>query len=644
MNSGAYPRGDLDLYALPPAFGMHIEVTETEILIVAHDDPGRGRPHFGLLFPVEDRGGFLDPTGDPERDPCFFHLPEPDADVNSPQSAASQGLVVKKAHKFEAFEESTHFAFRILREEWPTTLGKDCLMLLCYYQTEGVGGYAPPVAGCPDRLTGKISATMEAAADKPIVDGLKTAERALACYDLDVLRIGLIQGSAPDASAINPSRVRFAFSSCQYPSDLFDFMPDGVNAVPGPADASLLALAKLLDAPDTADDGNNRPSLLLLGGDQVYIDAQFGVLDPKLSSDQFRVSYQRRNRSRGYSAVAHRLDLRIEAVMDDHEIRDNWVMETLPEDEGSPAVEAARDCFEAAQKRQEVRDGKRVPVTENDAEMKPKDALYKAKKYFRLYQRGDTNYEEDQLVWRPIEHRGLNFFLGDTRTERELRTATDWQQKHIMGSDQRMALCEWLESNRDKGPKFVLTSSTLLPRRLDVSADPFRGLQADGWDGYPRTFCWLLGHICEKQIDGVVFLSGDAHIPFFTKATISDEDGKSCVIHSIHSSAFYAPYPFANSHRDDFAGDETFHFTDEDQSACETDSESSRAKPPKSYKCEVRTWFPDPTNGFAIVTATNEDSGWDLSVEFHSARGAKPRPGTFHWKLNQGAEKNVSIS
>ena len=82
----------------------------------------------------------------------------------------------------------------------------------------------------------------------------------------------------------------FSLASCQYPADMFERMPDGSNqpdgpfATRGPADASLLALGKLVDPTDIASQRApaDPPTLLLLVGDQVYTDATAGLFDPKV--------------------------------------------------------------------------------------------------------------------------------------------------------------------------------------------------------------------------------------------------------------------------------------------------------------------------------------------------------------------------
>jgi hypothetical protein len=114
-----------------------------------------------------------------------------------------------------------------------------------------------------------------------------------------------------------PRGITFAHASCHFPSDFLDHMPDEEGAEVGPADASLLRLAEILDTEEA-------PTLLLLAGDQIYVDATAGLFDPKTKDDLFRAPYERRGQSRGVLATMQRLNLRVETMLDDHEIRNNW--------------------------------------------------------------------------------------------------------------------------------------------------------------------------------------------------------------------------------------------------------------------------------------------------------------------------------
>ena len=219
-------------------------------------------------------------------------------------------------------------------------------------------------------------------------------------------------------------------------------------------------------------------------------------------------------------------------------------------------------------------------------------------------------------------HKGLPFFLADARTQRESRTAANWRNRAIMQPDQFRKLCKWLSVARFAGsPKFVMTASALLPRRLTVCQQPASALASDAWEGYPLSLHSLLRFVCDNQIKGVVFLSGDEHISSVTKAHVTClETGASCTLHSIHSSGLFAPYPFANGSPDDFIANDRFEF-----------KLSSVAGGIREYRCEVETKF-FPGDGFAVATAHNNSLAWFLDVEFYGTTGPKPH-GNFGFQV-----------
>jgi hypothetical protein len=131
-------------------------------------------------------------------------------------------------------------------------------------------------------------------------------------------------------------------------------------------------------------------------------------------------------------------------------------------------------------------------------------------------------------------------------------------------------------------------------------------LRSDAWDGYPASLQRLLAGVYNRGVGGMIFLSGDEHISNVVRIAIRRAgDDKIVVAHSIHSSALYAPYPFANGTEDDFAGTETFCFL----------HGGTR------YFCRVRTWYPAVGDGFAIVTVARERTGWLVTVGFDRADG-----------------------
>ncbi|SDJ06172.1 Choline dehydrogenase [Bradyrhizobium sp. Rc2d] len=429
--------------------------------------------------------------------------------------------------------------FEIPYGSWPTHASA-ALVLLLYDQAEGIGGNAhrPPAASVFGNLKSPVA---------------RAISESLAGNTIDDLRGGLISGSLEDNDA-PADRVAFAFASCHYPNDILNHMPTAENASVGVADASLLRLSQLLGK-------QGSPSLLLMAGDQIYSDATAGLFDPKVKDERYRIPHERRGESRGSKAVMQRLDLDVHMMADDHEFQDNWA----PND----------------------------PTISNED-------FKRAKLAYCLYERASAG-EQDRL-WYKMSHKGLPFFLGDTRTERDPRTAQDWRVARIMGSRQFSRLRGWIASPRYRNiPKFVMTAAALLPRRLAMSQSEY-GLSSDAWDGFPRSRNELLKFICDQEVKGLVFLSGDEHISSITMASVVCEDtGRRCVFHSIHSSGLFSPYAFANGSSNDFIECDSFAF--------DVDS-SSR------YRVEVKTSF-FPGDGFALLSAKKDDSGWDLDVRFN---------------------------
>ena len=108
-----------------------------------------------------------------------------------------------------------------------------------------------------------------------------------------------------------------------------------ICAGPGRPTSSFARLADLLDNRDAP-----RPSLLLLLGNQVYIDETAGLFDPSLRDGLFRAPYERWLSSPCVHEVLCRLP--VECGLDDHEIRDRWE----PDD---PPISAGGDEDKGAQ-------------------------------------------------------------------------------------------------------------------------------------------------------------------------------------------------------------------------------------------------------------------------------------------------------
>jgi cholesterol oxidase len=533
-----------------PALGLRVDAQGDAVTIGINDLGGRGQPWAAVLVPVEQDGAHLrvwtGGEGAPPRDKADYLGKVVDLKRLARQDPPY--IVVSRRSEWDA---------RHGPRPWPFHANL-VLVLMLYVQSPDIGEQPFGLSTDIDE-SGHWSQVTAA------------VHECLAGSSLDALRGGLITGptmaASPPASnpgSGSPSALTFSLASCQYQSDFLDRMPDDAT-VDGPADASLLALGRLLNKP-------GGPSLMLFVGDQVYVDATAGLFDAKAQDGQYRLPYERQGESRGSKAALQSLRVKVHMMPDDHEIIDNWEPgEPPPPPGGSTTLALGTAAYW---------------------------------KYQRLT-------PPKPQIWHAMEHCGLPFFLADARTERKGRNADNWAMQTIMSETQFSALCKWMTIDKHKTlPKFVSTASALFPRSLAVARDPACALHSDTWDGYPKSMHDLLAHACDNQVTGLVFLSGDEHISNWVEVSVSNLDtGKSCKLHSVHSSALYAPYPFANAMPEDFARCETFLFPDRLEGR---------------YRCQVRTVFAPQGDGFALLTAMRVGSGWDLAVAFHNAAGPKP--------------------
>jgi hypothetical protein len=250
---------------------------------------------------------------------------------------------------------------------------------------------------------------------------------------------------------------------------------------------------------------------------------------------------------------------------------------------------------------------------------------------YQRYQRDLRDAELLTCLWHQRQHRGIGFFMADTRTERQARqAATDPLRPRIMGGLQSTALATWMagtgDAPRDR-PAFVVSPSMLLPRRRSSLGSPRAALRSDAWDGYPGSLHQLLVQLWQAGRSNLVFLSGDEHLSCVVKATVTKEDGtgRAVTLHSVHSSGLYSPYPFANSVPALFALPDEWTF-DDPQS------------PGQRYRCVVEPCGLDatgqpwaPGDGFALLALTppapagpqqeaaTATADWQLDVRFDRA-------------------------
>ncbi|MEM8561038.1 MAG: alpha/beta fold hydrolase [Pseudomonadota bacterium] len=412
--------------------------------------------------------------------------------------------------------------------------------------------------------------------DKDIVEEVRSLVGPIGtqlAVGFDALTLGTIELQRNELK----DELQFVAGSCQYPPGILDQKP-------GYAGYRRLA--------HDLNEGNLSPSFMVLMGDQIYVDATAGLFDPTSQDERFIQPYQRWLSTPAVRHVTRRLPLY--SMLDDHEINDNW----------------------------------QPPVEGNEWEINDRYAIG----LYGLFQRGShiavlrpDNGTKPRL-WYTFHQQGFEFFMLDTRTEREPRNTANWDTAELLGTDQWAALVNWLEAGIDLArPRFIVSPALLLPRHrhlydtktnMDGNAN-VAGLRSDGWDGYPATMHGLLHLVASRRIKNLIFLSGDAHQAMSSEIQLFSPDRKLLSrVWSIHCSPLYAPFPFANTPQEEFAERDDFTFAGKDG---------------ERYRCTVVNKTTMAGDGFACMRLCHED-GWHLDCQFD--RGRQEPKERHHWALD----------
>jgi cholesterol oxidase len=291
----------------------------------------------------------------------------------------------------------------------------------------------------------------------------------------------------------------FALGSCQYPVGLID------KPV---AERSLRTLAEASKSLD----------FVIFAGDQIYADATAGLLDPVRSDERYDLPYEAALRAEPMRAIMRKVPVHM--MLDDHEMVDNW---ELPHPDNIDATKRANRIREQG-----------------------------LKAYWKYQRLKSYPGQVGREVSYSFDHGCASVYMLDTRSQRRHRKVGSPETAQIFSVEAMKELKLWLLKDI-KRLKFIVSPSILLPQRLGMLNDGIdQTTRSDSWDGYPAQMRELFEFIVDYEIDNTVFLSGDEHLCCVASATLTKLGRAPRTIASVHASGLYAPFPFANSKKEDF--------------------------------------------------------------------------------------------
>jgi hypothetical protein len=395
--------------------------------------------------------------------------------------------------------------------------------------------------------------------------------------------LDLRDGLVPDPIDPVPNECRFFLTSCQYPPGLLD----GPMAYASYKE-TLDRINGLAGIPRPNENLTIVPEFGVFAGDQIYADASAGLFDPSVRDGRFELPYQHWLRFPYVRELMRKVPSFM--TLDDHEINDNW--ERIF---GPPGGDDADN--------QKLRD--------------------EGVEGYQKYQRGTQNTPQYAF-----SHSGFHFHVEDTRSSRHARLSEKIADADICDGFDVNKLQQWIQANQvGNQPVFVVTPSMFLPRHKKAGRwnKLVSGIVSDSWDGYPKSLFDVLRMIWAQQIKNVIFLSGDEHFGSCAKITASGADGTNpIIIHSVHTAAAYAPYPFANGHKSRHLDDEELYFDTNPVKIFSRDLSDPADPVPPALPCrlKVENWYPPAADGMTYIRVHGRDDRqagrtiWGLSASF----------------------------
>jgi len=313
----------------------------------------------------------------------------------------------------------------------------------------------------------------------------------------------------------------FLLGSCRYPGLLWKRKESDTIFRP--------MLDRVIQKPD-----GKEPRFILMVGDQIYAD-MFNRLVPIGLADTFEEFQERyhsafgsRNMRTLLRSVPHYM------ILDDHEIEDNWSQDRIRERQKRQLFNIAIGAYLSYQ-----------------------------------WSHGPRTY--GLHLYYAFECGGYPFFVLDCRTERFRDDDPEsLEDNHMLGRpspqpalypSQIDVLSQWLVEQQEKrgdAPKFVVSPSVFVPNEVrTVGSEKWKNA-SDSWEAFPQTRRLILKTIVAKNIQNVVFLSGDIHCSCVAELRFSGTPAaKKLRAFALTSSAFYWPFPFADGAPSNYVHDST---------------------------------------------------------------------------------------
>lgn len=323
-----------------------------------------------------------------------------------------------------------------------------------------------------------------------------------------------------------------------------------------------------------------QPSLCLLMGDQIYVDATAGVLERKARTEIIFERYEEAYRS-PYAAQLFAA-LPIYKAMDDHEIGNDWEPpRTIGAEKTALWEQVAQATFVAYQWAHSPRNARSASTTLAGSSISARH------------------------LWYDFAIDGLSFFVMDARLEREPRHQVlqgSAQSVYMHSAAQMQALSDWLCGlQREFGdkPKFIVSSCALAP----ITQEQAAGLATrnDGWFAYPESLKLLTDILVESDIHNVVMLSGDLHASFASRVQLRHPQGKIANLFSLVFSPLYAPYSFINGRSD---------------AMCDAHQQNLGLSNSGYQFAYQKVWGNDERQGFGLVRLLPREAGWRLEYGY----------------------------